>query len=459
MILKAKKIVQEMKNTRNSFDCLRKLALTCLLFLSLFVLQTVALEPPRWDRELLAIAPLATEASEGQVAGLQSFYLDGLPYQGRPTKFYAYFGLPSNASGKVPAVVLVHGGGGTAFADWVKYWNNKGYAALALDTEGHVPLKVEQGENVQRKPGKSQWQTIESLDRGWTGQPARDWGPKTAAGYADGELPAEEQWLYHAVANSVRSISWLSNRPEVDASRIGIVGISMGSIICSVAGGIDDRLAFVVPQYIGGNNDLGNVWYAGIKANPGVLEWDPANFYRKPKGRTRWLWINGINDKFGLPPMTSKSYRDTAPNSWMSLLPTQGHGHVWIENGKNAVREIYAFADSVTKGTPPLAHILRTTVGQSDVTLVWRAEVPVIRAQIWYTREMVPTIQIAGETRKDWEKVLYQVDDVGLPPVTQLPDGSMQATWSLPADMKVGGVNLIDERDLTVSCTLLELQP
>ena len=143
----------------------------------------------------------------------------------------------------------------------------------------------------------------------------------------------------------------------------------------------------------------------------------------------------------------------------MSLLPTQGHGHVWIENGKNAVREIYAFADSVTKGTPPLAHILRTTIGQSDVTLVWKAEVPVIRAQFWYSRELVPTIQIAGEARKDWEKVSYQVDEVALPPVVELPDGSMQATWSLPADMKVGCVNLIDERNLTVSCTLLDLQP
>jgi hypothetical protein len=88
----------------------------------------------------------------------------------------------------------------------------------------------------------------------------------------------------------------------------------------------------------------------------------------------------------------------------MSLLPTQGHGHVWIENGKNAVREIYAFADSVTKGTPPLTHILRTTIGKTELTLVWIAEVSVIRAQIWYTKEMIPTIQIAGESRKDWEK-------------------------------------------------------
>lgn len=435
------------------------ICLTSLLLLLLPALRTVALEPPKWNMAALSMAPTAVEASPGKVEGLQSLYLDGSPYRGRPTKFYAYFGLPPTKSGRVPAVVLVHGGGGTAFADWVKYWNNKGYAALALDTEGHVPVRVAPAAVGKGKPGDSPWQTIDSLDLGWTGQPARNWEPQTHAGYADGQLPPEDQWLYHAVANSIRSISWLSSRPEVDANRIGIVGISMGSIVCSVVGGLDERLAFVVPQYIGGNTDLGNVWYAGIQANPSVRQWDPANFYRQPQGRARWLWINGINDKYGLPPMTSRSWRETAPNSWMSLLPTQGHGHVWIETGKNAVREIYVFADSVTQGSPPLPHILRTSLDQSKVTLVWKAEVPVVRSQIWYTKETIPTLQIAGQTRNDWEKVNYQVDDIALPLVSELPDGSRQATWSLPVDMIAGCVNLIDERNLTVSCEFLQLQP
>lgn len=425
-----------------------------VISLVLTALQAAALEPPKWNLESLLMPPAAVEASEGEVAGLHSLYLDGLPYKGRPTKFYAYFGLPTNVTGKVPAVVLVHGGGGSAFAGWVKYWNAKGYAALSLDTEGHVPVKA--GES---KPGDSGWQTVDSLSFGWAGQPVRPMGKKTAAGYADGELPPEEQWLYHAVADSVLSISWLSARPEVDASRIGIVGISMGSIVCSLVGGIDHRLAFVVPQYIGGNNDLGNIWYAGIKANPGVRAWDPAHFYRQPKGRAHWLWINGINDKYGLPPMTSKSWRETAPNAWMSLLPTQGHGHVWIETGKNAIREIYAFADSVTRGTPSLTRILRTTPSRSDVAIVWKAEVPVTRAQICYTKDLVPTIHIAGELRKDWEKACYHVDEIALPPVAKFPDGSMQTVFPLPAGMKAGFVNLIDARDLSVSCEFLEIQP
>jgi hypothetical protein len=35
---------------------------------------------------------------------------------------------------KVPGIVLLHGGGGTAFESWVKLWVDRGYAAIAIDT-------------------------------------------------------------------------------------------------------------------------------------------------------------------------------------------------------------------------------------------------------------------------------------------------------------------------------------
>ena len=39
--------------------------------------------------------------------------------------------MPEHKRGeKVPGMVLVHGGGGTAFASWVKRWNDRGYAAM-----------------------------------------------------------------------------------------------------------------------------------------------------------------------------------------------------------------------------------------------------------------------------------------------------------------------------------------
>jgi len=418
--------------------------LTALLLAPL----AVAVESPKWDVESLSRPPAAVEAQEAREAGLQSLYIAGLPYHGRPTKFYAYFGLPADVTSKVPAVVLIHGGHGTARADWVRAWTARGYAALAFDSEGHLPVMV-----GEREPGKDKWKTIDSLGQPWGGQPI------LPAGFADPTLPAKEQWLFHAVADAILSVSYLASRPEVDAKRIGIVGISMGSIVGSTAGGLDGRLAFVVPQYIGGNNDLGNIWHGIIEACPEVMRWDPANFYRDKKTNAHWLWINGDNDKWGLPTMTTKSWRETGPNSWMTLLPSLGHGHLFGVTGLNAVREIYAFADSATRGTPPLARILSTVWGRTDATLIWREKVPVRQAQLIHTTEPIPALAIGGKPRKDWEHVTWQVQAIPMPPVTSLPDGTRQATFPVPAGMKAGYINLLDERGLAVSCDFLDRKP
>ena len=41
--------------------------------------------------------------------------------------------------GPLPAMVLVHGGGGKAFREWAELWAERGYVALAMDLAGHGP--------------------------------------------------------------------------------------------------------------------------------------------------------------------------------------------------------------------------------------------------------------------------------------------------------------------------------
>src|SRR5215203_1052315 len=85
-----------------------------------------------WDHEVLPKPP-ATSAAEGfEVEGLKAITYEGRPWKGKPTRVFAWVGLPK-AEGKVPAMVLVHGGGGTAFAEWAKLWTGRGYAAIAMD--------------------------------------------------------------------------------------------------------------------------------------------------------------------------------------------------------------------------------------------------------------------------------------------------------------------------------------
>ena len=47
-------------------------------------------------------------AAEGD---LKAIFYDALPYRGKPTKVFAWLGLPETSADKVPGIVLVHGGG------------------------------------------------------------------------------------------------------------------------------------------------------------------------------------------------------------------------------------------------------------------------------------------------------------------------------------------------------------
>ena len=83
--------------------------------------------------------PVETEPFNGMSNDdVKPIFYDGVPYKGKPTRVFAYIGFPKDASAEhpVPGMVLVHGGGGTAFRTWVKTWNDRGYAALAMDTCG-----------------------------------------------------------------------------------------------------------------------------------------------------------------------------------------------------------------------------------------------------------------------------------------------------------------------------------
>ena len=74
-------------------------------------------------------------------SNIQAITYDGAAIGSQKTKVFAYVGFPAGASAdkKVPAIVLVHGGGGHAYAEWIKLWTDRGYAAIAMDTTGYFP--------------------------------------------------------------------------------------------------------------------------------------------------------------------------------------------------------------------------------------------------------------------------------------------------------------------------------
>ena len=74
--------------------------------------------------------------------------------------------------------------------------------------------------------------------------------PKNVS-FADGKEAAEDQWMYWATSAAILANSLLRAQPQVDPARVGIAGISWGSIVTAVTIGYDARFAFAVSIYGG----------------------------------------------------------------------------------------------------------------------------------------------------------------------------------------------------------------
>ena len=107
----------------------------------LLILPLLAHGAIPWDIKQLSNPPKTHEAATRE-PGVRALYFDSVHWKGKPTRVFAYYGAPAGI--KLPAMVLIHGGGGTAFAEWVRLWNKRGYAAIAIDTRGNLPETTEQ---------------------------------------------------------------------------------------------------------------------------------------------------------------------------------------------------------------------------------------------------------------------------------------------------------------------------
>ena len=264
--------------------------------------------------------------------GFESLFYEGVEYKGEKTKVFAYFRKPAGdpPKGGWPAVICVHGGGGTAFPDWIQAWNNHGYAAIAMDLEGRLP----QGDYPNRPSHENA-------------------GPSRIGIFGDMELPDCEQWFYHAVADVIKAGSLLASMPDINKNKIGMHGISWGGVITCTAIGIDDRLQFAISVYGCGYLHLSEcpLWSGSFKImSPAQLEkyrstWDPSNYLKKCKIPV--LFYNGTNDPHFPMDIVQKSALLIKGHLMLCLPNTNAHGHIWNQ------KEIFAFADEITrKGKP-----------------------------------------------------------------------------------------------------------
>lgn len=325
--------------------------------------------PRTWE-----VTDAGVSNATGRVAGVKPIWIEGEMWKGRPTRIFAWWGLPKDACAdkNVPAMVLVHGGGGTAFASWVKLWNDRGYAAIAMDTCGGVPRGERDGACHPRHP--------------WSGP----YGWHDARGYPDG--PLTDQWPYQAVTAVIRCHSFLRSLPEVDAARTGMTGISWGGYLTSMTMGVDHRFKFAAPVYGCGWYDLnqpvwGSVAGGGDKFRQWLENWDPKHFI----GGTRCpvLRCNGNLDIFYTVEMTRRS-TEALPKStpsYLSIKHKMAHGHPPAGDPK----EITAWADHYLKDAARPLAVVESKL--SDGCLTARIEPGVdeaVAAELLYVTDVRP---------------------------------------------------------------------
>ena len=374
------------------------------------------METKPWNLERLLSAPEIYPAEGFEAQDVRALFYEGLPWKGKPTRVFAWYGAPEHKTDeRLPAMVLVHGGGGTAFDEWVRLWNRRGYAAIAMDLCGCVP-RGNYGNWVRHDHGGP---------AGWGGFEQIDW-------------PMEDQWTYHAVSQVVLANSLLRSFPEIDPDRIGLTGISWGGYLTCIVSGVDDRFRFAVPVYGCGFLGHNSAWLPLFekmgqqKSEKWLKLWDPSHYLRNTT--MPMLWVTGTND--GAYPMDSlqKSYRLPESERTLCIRIRMPHGHGGA--GENP-EEIHAFANSILKADAPLARITSYGIDDDHARAEFTSAKPITKAELCFTRDL-----------GDWQQREWISEPADI--------SGYKVTAELSSDVKVCYLNLIDGSDLVVSTEHVE---
>jgi len=126
----------------------------------------------------------------------------------------------TNFPGRRPVVIALHGTGGSKvnMISLCRKLAERGFIAVAIDGRYHG----------ERKSGKGETDYDDAIVRAFHGS---------------GEHP----FYYDTVWDVMRLVDYLSTRDDVDANRIGLVGISKGGVETYLAAAVDPRISVAVP--------------------------------------------------------------------------------------------------------------------------------------------------------------------------------------------------------------------
>jgi dienelactone hydrolase len=354
-----------------------------------------------------------TESLEGdrRLITSQVFYT-GADWRGRPTRVFGLYSRPVHLfEATMPAMVLVHGGGGTASAEWTRLWAGRGYAALAMDLYGNGP-------DGRLPDGGPDWSDFDVAFRLTEG--------------------VENGWIYQGVCSIARAVSVLRSMEGVDPERVGIAGVSWGGVFTCLAMGLDERLKLAIPAYgFRFNPNTGNPPDATEEEKAKIRSLlDPANYLHQCTCPV--LWVNGTQEPAGSMEELMNSVRLTQGENVLSYTVRASHVDPQMCDRGWERPEIGIFADSIFRGTPRPAKLGNVLVEGDRTMLTFESPAGAAVLAIHWTHDLH-----AAWPKRTWQSAYGRIesDARGHAPLPQGP-----ATYFL---------TLMDERGAIVSTPLL----
>jgi acetyl esterase/lipase len=167
-------------------------------------------------------------------------------FKGKRAMMLAVYGFPKGGA-HLPGLVQVHGGGQSANLEAVIANAQRGYACISLNWAGN-PLGV---------PGYSgpntDWGVVDATQNGHNDHfKSIEPDAKTIDAVQSGR---NSNWFLLIIA-ARRALTFLERQPEVDGSKLGIYGHSMGANITLETAASDSRVKAAAPSCGGGADGL-----------------------------------------------------------------------------------------------------------------------------------------------------------------------------------------------------------
>ena len=382
--------------------------LACLL-LSIFGVASVYSneKPMTWSEEELFSDPEIlpdTGLEQYRAEGLKSFLMEGIRTPGGKKSYvYTYYGLPDTPApaGGYPAVVLVHGGGGSAFPFYANAYRKIGYAVITFDHYGQLPIINPSGRSAYDRPKRpfspDSWQAARGK-------------------FNEGNSELRHLWLKNAIPLITRANTFLRKQPEINTDQIGLLGISWGSVMSEIALSYDHRFQYAALCYGCGywEEDDPSCWFHNYRNDA----FEPQ--YYLDKVTTPCLWIVGTNDQAFEIAAWQKSWQNTPGTVAASLIVGLDHDHVGWD-----YEEVIRFANSFRGKDSALPKIGNTSISdrRASAKIISPGD-GIIRAEFNYSCDAKK-----GSKNRYWQTIPAQI--IGDEVFADIPDNAKAVYFNI----------------------------